>query len=118
VSGRGPGDGDGAAPSPPATGGRVPSAPERTPTRRFVAGATCPGCGALDTIALDRLPDGDRVLCVDCGHQDHRPVSEGAPAAGPPSGRLDGPVRAPRAANVVALRFHPRRRRTDPDGDG
>ena len=41
-----------------------------TSLRRFIAGATCPGCKAVDTLALSER-DGHRVCeCVECGFSD------------------------------------------------
>ncbi|PKH23887.1 hypothetical protein CIG19_10740 [Enterobacterales bacterium CwR94] len=37
--------------------------------KRFIAGATCPGCQATDTLALWRENNVDVVQCVKCGHQ-------------------------------------------------
>ena len=62
---------------------------------RFIAGAVCPDCAAQDTIALFREARGDRIECVDCGHEELRP----AESAGQPEAS---------GSNVVALRFVPR----------
>ncbi|WP_338564663.1 YheV family putative zinc ribbon protein [Erwinia sp. E_sp_W01_6] len=37
--------------------------------KRFIAGATCPGCKAQDTLALWQENNIDVVECVKCGHQ-------------------------------------------------
>lgn len=37
--------------------------------KRFIAGATCPTCQAIDTLALQRENNIDVVECVKCGHQ-------------------------------------------------
>lgn len=39
--------------------------------RRFIAGAVCPKCGAMDRIVVDL--DTDRRECVACGFSDERP---------------------------------------------
>ena len=39
--------------------------------RRFIAGAVCPRCGAMDKIVVDL--DTDRRECVACGFSDGRP---------------------------------------------
>ncbi|MCR9105388.1 MAG: YheV family putative metal-binding protein [Gammaproteobacteria bacterium] len=44
-----------------------------TSRRRFIAGAVCPECGALDKIAVDL--DSDQRLCVACGFSEARPVA-------------------------------------------
>ncbi len=35
------------------------------PTQRFVAGATCPSCNAIDALLLDSKDQS--IECVDCG---------------------------------------------------
>ena len=46
--------------------------PEFKPQRRrFIAGATCPECGAVDRIAIDL--DRDERGCVACGFREQRP---------------------------------------------
>lgn len=40
-------------------------------TRRFIAGAVCPRCAAMDTILVDS--DTDHRECVECGFTDERP---------------------------------------------
>lgn len=42
--------------------------------RRFIAGAVCPRCSAMDTIVVDR--DSDMRECVTCGFQDVRPTAK------------------------------------------
>ncbi len=61
----------------------MPSPPHR---RRFIAGAVCPRCGAMDRIVVDL--DSDQRECVACG------FSEGRPQA--PENEL--PTRVTRAA--------------------
>jgi uncharacterized metal-binding protein (TIGR02443 family) len=52
--------------------------PEFKPQRRrFIAGATCPECGAVDRIAIDL--DSEERGCVACGFREKRPT---APAPG------------------------------------
>ncbi len=41
------------------------------PRRRFIAGATCPECGAMDKIVVDL--DSDTRSCVACGFSEERP---------------------------------------------
>jgi len=40
------------------------------PPRRFIAGAVCPECRALDRIVLEEADGERRRLCVSCGHSD------------------------------------------------
>ncbi|NIH15700.1 MAG: YheV family putative metal-binding protein [Serratia symbiotica] len=42
--------------------------------KRFIAGAMCPGCNAMDTLAVWREDQVDVVACVKCGH--HRRQNE------------------------------------------
>lgn len=39
--------------------------------RRFIAGAVCPRCGAMDTVVVDR--DSDQRECIACGFAEGRP---------------------------------------------
>ncbi|PLW84391.1 hypothetical protein CWI75_03360 [Kineobactrum sediminis] len=45
--------------------------PRSPSSRRFIAGAVCPRCSAMDTILVDR--DTDLRECVACGFSDPRP---------------------------------------------
>ncbi|CAI0900352.1 Probable metal-binding protein (DUF2387) [Serratia entomophila] len=36
--------------------------------KRFIAGAVCPGCNAMDTLAVWREDQVEVVECVKCGH--------------------------------------------------
>ncbi len=42
-----------------------------TTRRRFIAGAVCPRCGAMDKIVVDL--DSDQRECVACGFKEARP---------------------------------------------
>ncbi len=37
--------------------------------KRFIAGATCPKCQAMDTMALTKENEVETVTCVNCGEQ-------------------------------------------------
>ena len=63
---------------------------------RFIAGAVCPECGALDRL----VSDGKRRRCVSCGFEDE--LSLGSAAA--PQTRLD---RRKTASRPQAVRFVP-----------
>ena len=41
--------------------------------KRFIAGATCPKCNAVDTMALTKENDVEKVTCVNCGDQMSQP---------------------------------------------
>ena len=55
-----------------------------TGVRRFIAGAVCAACGAVDRTIVERGEDGERVRCVNCG------ATRAKPPAGSnyPGGRL------------------------------
>ncbi|RLQ22095.1 YheV family putative metal-binding protein [Seongchinamella sediminis] len=59
-----------------------------THRRRFIAGAVCPRCGAMDKIVVDM--DTECRECVACGFSEQRPTDSGGP------GEL--PTRVSRAA--------------------
>jgi uncharacterized protein len=67
--------------------------------RRFIAGAVCPRCAAMDTLVVDR--DSDRRECVACGFSEERP---GVPAQQEPRTRVNSPLRRSEApAEAVRL---------------
>ena len=37
--------------------------------KRFIAGASCPECKAMDTMCLTKENDVEKVTCVSCGDQ-------------------------------------------------
>ncbi len=41
---------------------------QKQPKRRFIAGATCPKCKALDTISLYFENNVEKLECVACGY--------------------------------------------------
>lgn len=58
-------------------------------TRRFIAGAVCPRCAAMDTILVDSATDCRE--CVECGFTDQRPADK-APLASEPATRVSRPA--------------------------
>ncbi len=46
--------------------------------RRFIAGAVCPRCGAMDKIVVDL--DSDERECVACDFSERRPQDVGRPS--------------------------------------
>lgn len=46
--------------------------------KRFIAGAKCPKCGALDTMMLFKEHGVEQVECVQCKHQMSEPKAQGA----------------------------------------
>jgi uncharacterized metal-binding protein (TIGR02443 family) len=59
------------------------------PQRRFIAGAVCPACGALDKIVVDL--ESDQRQCVSCGFAEERPQAP-ASASGELSTRVSRPA--------------------------
>jgi uncharacterized protein len=41
--------------------------------KRFIAGAICPKCKAMDTLALTKEHGVEKVTCVQCGEQMAQP---------------------------------------------
>lgn len=41
--------------------------------KRFIAGAVCPKCHAMDTMALTKEDGVEKVTCVKCGEQMSQP---------------------------------------------
>ncbi|MDF2179235.1 YheV family putative zinc ribbon protein [Aliiglaciecola sp. CAU 1673] len=41
--------------------------------KRFIAGATCPSCKAMDTLMLYLENNVEHVECVQCGHKQTQP---------------------------------------------
>ncbi len=71
--------------------------PSHTTRRRFIAGAVCPRCGAMDRIVVDTQTD--RRECVACGFSEERPEAA-APAPGIPPRELPTRVTRPAARRV------------------
>lgn len=43
--------------------------------KRFIAGARCNHCQALDRVVLFTTPDDEWIECIDCGTKERRPTS-------------------------------------------
>ncbi|MGJ8692005.1 MAG: YheV family putative zinc ribbon protein [Thalassotalea sp.] len=41
--------------------------------KRFIAGAICPKCKSMDTMALTKEQNVEKVTCVSCGEQMSQP---------------------------------------------
>jgi uncharacterized metal-binding protein (TIGR02443 family) len=85
--------------------------PPFRPRRRFIAGAVCPRCAAMDRLVVDL--DTDRRECVACGFSEPRPEP---PAASEVSTRVTraSARRSETAAEVVNL-IDPSRASSDGD---
>jgi len=46
--------------------------------KRFIAGAVCPSCKAMDTLMLFTENNIEQVECVTCKHQMSQPKAQGA----------------------------------------
>jgi uncharacterized metal-binding protein (TIGR02443 family) len=68
---------------------------------RFIAGAVCPSCGAMDRLQVVGEGDARRRRCVSCGHED----ALTAAASPTPRSRLDGALKpaADSAAGTVRI---------------
>ncbi|GAA0343474.1 YheV family putative zinc ribbon protein [Bowmanella denitrificans] len=44
--------------------------------KRFIAGATCPKCQAMDTLMLYMQNNIEHVECVSCGHKQSQPQDQ------------------------------------------
>lgn len=70
-----------------------------TPPLRFIAGAVCPDCRALDRLVIEAVGDAEQRRCVACGYTDQRPAA----AAVEPSTRLSRSGRGRGAASPVRI---------------
>lgn len=66
-------------------------------TRRFIAGARCPQCEALDRLALETV---DRVLCVACGYTAQAPKQQPSAAL---TSRVERPARPEQESSPVRI---------------
>lgn len=42
--------------------------------RRFIAGAKCPKCQAMDRVVMLTSNDDEWIECIDCGYSENRPT--------------------------------------------
>ena len=45
-----------------------------TVKRRFIAGAKCPKCQAVDCVVMLSSGENEWIECVDCGYEENRPT--------------------------------------------
>ena len=67
--------------------------------RRFIAGAVCPRCAAMDKIIVDLETDARE--CVSCGFTEARPKGPAAAAEVPPRVSRDAARRVETAAEAI-----------------
>ena len=48
--------------------------------RRFIAGAKCPKCEAMDRIVMLTQDDAEWIECIECGYSENRPTHVEEPA--------------------------------------
>ena len=68
---------------------------------RFIAGAVCPACGAMDRLQLLTTDGDQRRRCVACGHED----SLASTASREPVTRLDGGLKSPDPSAASPVRI-------------
>ncbi len=73
--------------------------------RRFIAGAVCPNCQALDRLVLEESAEADAKpirRCVACGFSDDKAAATSAwPRGRVEGGRLKPPVTRPRVVKII-----------------
>ena len=47
---------------------------QMTIKRRFIAGAKCPKCQAMDRVVMLTSNDDEWIECIDCGYSENRPT--------------------------------------------
>lgn len=64
--------------------------------RRFIAGAKCPKCQAMDRVVMLTSNDDEWIECIDCGYSENRPT------------HVDAPEEPPQPDEVGVIQFKPR----------
>jgi uncharacterized metal-binding protein (TIGR02443 family) len=75
---------------------------------RFIAGAVCPKCSAMDRLQVLGADGEQRRRCVACGYEDDLSTT----ASQPPTNRLDGGLKRPDPEAGSPVRI------LDPGADG
>lgn len=83
---------------------------DEAPKRRFIAGAVCPRCAALDRIVSWEADGRQYRACVECDFEDSQPLDPGGELM--PRGRLDAP-RPAAPTTAQPIRFYPRPKKSD-----
>ncbi|MEM9621570.1 MAG: YheV family putative metal-binding protein [Pseudomonadota bacterium] len=78
--------------------------------RRFIAGAVCPNCRALDRLVVEVDESGERLpqrVCVACGFTEELSVSDPSiqSAAAVPRGRVEGGRLQPQVVEPTAVKI-------------
>lgn len=71
----------------------------KTVNSRFIAGAVCPGCRAMDRIVVETVDGRERRRCVDCDYRDEKSTGTGSE----PRTRLRPPTEADASRRVRIL---------------
>ncbi len=69
---------------------------QMTIKRRFIAGAKCPKCEALDRVVMLISGDDEWIECIECGYSENRPT------------HIDEPQLPEIADEVGVIQFKPR----------
>ena len=64
--------------------------------RRFIAGAKCPKCEALDRVVMLTSGDDEWIECIDCGYGENRPM------------HVDEPQMPEQPDEIGVIQFKPR----------
>ena len=64
--------------------------------RRFIAGAKCPKCEAMDRIVMLTQGDAEWIECIECGYSENRPT------------HVDAPEEPAIPDEIVVIQFKPR----------
>ena len=64
--------------------------------RRFIAGAKCPRCEAMDRIIMLTTDDAEWIECIECDYSENRPTY------------VDGPTEPATPDEIGVIQFKPR----------
>lgn len=65
--------------------------------KRFIAGAKCPKCEAIDRIVMLTTTEDEWIECIECGYSENRPT------------HIDEPVTPAIPDEIGVIQFKPRR---------
>ncbi|MFX7072708.1 YheV family putative zinc ribbon protein [Acinetobacter baumannii] len=65
--------------------------------KRFIAGAKCPKCEAIDRIVMLTTTEDERIECIECGYSENRPT------------HIDEPETPAIPDEIGVIQFKPRR---------